>query len=608
MMNYSECFNEAKKFITKQEFRIKSPSACRTAYQNGWMCDYDWFVGGKRVLSKDYCLNVASKYKTINELRQNDESVYGILLKNNWICETNLSYDRKKYSYDECFEIAKGCKNRTEFQKKCKGAYNISYKNEWINDYHWLDDTIKWTEERCYNEALKYKTKSEFCDGCHSAYVKSLNNNWIENYNWFVDGRLIWTEKCCYDEALKYKSRNEFKIGCPGAYHSSHKNKWINDYYWLKTPKIYSDKNKHSNSYVVYTYIDKINMVSYVGLTNNPKRRHKEHTNIKSKSCVNKYFKRINKEIPQPIILEQNLTCEEAQRSEHIWKIKYESDGWYMLNKGHTGENIGSLGGYFKWTETLCYNEALKYKNRSSFKKHSGGAYESSKVNGWLETYEWFTSYNTFEHCKMIALKCKTRKEFRENYESEYNTCISKHWMDKFDWLERKYHKPYSFNECLEEAKKYKTKSKLYKENQSAYNCANKNKWLNELFKMTQTNIKFKGYYDICSFSINIEDDVDLTEYEYIKFSNDKSAISIFNFYKNEMMQGEKITSLNLGHSFIKLTGFYENKKPSWKKFKEEWNNIIIYHYEIKDNYLIIEPLNIQSNNDIIKNNKVLSV
>ena len=37
------------------------------------------------------------------------------------------------------------------------------------------------------------------------------------------------------------------------------------------------------------------------------------------------------------------------------------------------------------WTEQTCKKEALKYKNRSQFKKHAGGAYKFAKKNKILD-------------------------------------------------------------------------------------------------------------------------------------------------------------------------------------------------------------------------------
>lgn len=46
--NRTTCYEEAKKFKTRKEFRIKSSSAYKSAWKHGWLDDYTWFVNGHR--------------------------------------------------------------------------------------------------------------------------------------------------------------------------------------------------------------------------------------------------------------------------------------------------------------------------------------------------------------------------------------------------------------------------------------------------------------------------------------------------------------------------------------------------------------------------------
>ena len=58
-----------------------------------------------------------------------------------------------------------------------------------------------------------------------------------------------------------------------------------------------------------------------------------------------------------------------------------------------------------------------------------------------------------------------------------------------------------------------------------------------------------------------------------------------------------------MGKKYIDLSGFYDMypKKPSWNKFKNEICPIIIYSYVIKNNKVLLTPINIKDNNEIIK-------
>ena len=113
----------------------------------------------------------------------------------------------------------------------------------------------------------------------------------------------------------------------------------------------------------------------------------------------------------------------------------------------------------------------------------------------------------------------------------------------------------------------------------------------------------FNGYFDVSGFELEINSNVDFSNYEYIIFSSSDSQKKVFDFYKEEMQQGNQINTDNLGKQFIALTGFYDMfpKKPSWNKFKKEICPIIIYSYVMKNNKVLLTPINLKDNNEIIK-------
>jgi len=72
------------------------------------------------------------------------------------------------------------------------------------------------------------------------------------------------------------------------------------------------------------------------------------------------------------------------------------------------------------WTKERCKEEALKYETRTTFKLNSGGAYNSTQQNKWLD--ELCSHMNdiikpknhwTKERCREEALKYKNRSEFQ---------------------------------------------------------------------------------------------------------------------------------------------------------------------------------------------------
>lgn len=72
---------------------------------------------------------------------------------------------------------------------------------------------------------------------------------------------------------------------------------------------------------LIYSYEDEVNNFVYIGLTKNLKKRHQSHNQInyhtKKYDTVKAYFNSLNKPLPQPKILEEGLSKEEAQEQEN---------------------------------------------------------------------------------------------------------------------------------------------------------------------------------------------------------------------------------------------------------------------------------------------------
>ena len=116
------------------------------------------------------------------------------------------------------------------------------------------------------------------------------------------------------------------------------------------------------------------------------------------------------------------------------------------------------------------------------------------------------------------------------------------------------------------------------------------------------TTFGFKGYFDIATFQIELNDNFNFNNYKYINLYSVNAQKIIYRFYKNEMQQGESINAPNIGQSYIRQSGFYEfyPKRASWKNFKDFCPRIL-YSFEIFDNTIWLEPVNIKENNSIYK-------
>lgn len=396
---------------------------------------------------------------------------------------------RKPYrywDYERCYEEAKKYKSSGEFQKNCGSAYTTARNKGWMVDYTWFEppkNLIKWTRETCYEEAKKYKSSGEFWKRSQSAYAVALRKGWMVDYTWFEPSKNLkkWTRESCYNEAKKFKSQVEFRNNAGRAYNVAKRNKWLKDYTWFEKGVI-SDKS----IYVVYCYKDDETKSVYVGLANNLRRRHREHCKGFVKhgerryDVVYKYFHSIGKDIPDPIILKENLFANEAQFYEGYYVDVYNDEGMNVLNLANTG----SLGGYGQWTREMCYEEARKYTSRWDFGNNNGSAYQAARRNGWLEDYTWFSSPLkawTSETCYEEARKYKSRKEFSNKASGAYGVARKNGWLNEYIWLstpQRK--KKWTREACYDEAKKYNSRWEFGKNSSGAYQVARDNGWLED--------------------------------------------------------------------------------------------------------------------------------
>ena len=288
----------------------------------------------------------------------------------------------------------------------------------------------------------------------------------------------IWTKDKCLEEAKKHKTRTDFMLKSGGAYSAAQKNKWLDEIY-LITPIPRCGDRKHKCVYV-YEFSD--NYV-YVGLTYNIEERQKSRNSNKNDAVI----KHINKTKLQPIRkqLTDYIDVVDAIKLEEFYVIKYNNEGWNILNRIKTG---GLGGGAKLWTYDNCKKEALKYKYRNDFRINSKSAYRISLKNKWLNEIceHMIHKYKKWskEQCLVEAKKFKTRSEFQKKSRSAYIIAINSGWLDEIcsHMLKIKKNNNYwNKEQCITEAKKYKTRNEFRKNERSAYITIIRNGWLNNI-------------------------------------------------------------------------------------------------------------------------------
>ena len=240
-----------------------------------------------------------------------------------------------------------------------------------------------------------------------------------------------------------------------------------------------------NHNYIVYVYEDIENKAAYVGLTNNIKRRDLEHrfpTSI-GYDKLGLWCIEHNIPVPQPKILENNLTAKEAGEKEEEYWYMYRDEGWTMIN---TEKALGSLGsGPRKWTEKTIrqFVKDNNIKTRKELATKSGSAYDAALKLGLLDDLfgekelKW-----TEESIKQFVKdnNIKTRSELQTKAKSAYAVALKFGLLDdlfgeKTQWTEESIRQFVKDNDI-------KTRNELRIKASSAYDAARRLGILNDLF------------------------------------------------------------------------------------------------------------------------------
>ena len=413
--NYDTCCAEAKKYSSRNEFKHGNETAYRISRENKWIDDYDWLKPQLNLLTFEECYELAKQCVTKADLKRLDIKAYrasfnkGWIKKFDWLLdgrffdsngvqkdksskEPNFVLESKKKSHnvyvyefeDKAVYVGLTATRRIKgrikehFMSSSPVSKYASENNVRIpemkiiyTDLTPLEASIKegevlseyagkgwkivniaptgglgsflhgsWTKERCIEESKKYKTRKEYQNGNQSSYYAAKVNEWLDEFTW-LERRIrpsgYWNHEHCFEEAKKYQLLRDFRYNSQRAYQVAKKNDWIKEYTWLKrqlSPKGYWDN--YDNCYQEAKKYD--SRISFC------------HGNSPAYQSARKY----------------------KWLDDYTW-LKYKK----QKPKGY-------------WTYETCYEEAKKYKTRTSFSKNCNRAYLVSLTNDWLKDYIWF--------------------------------------------------------------------------------------------------------------------------------------------------------------------------------------------------------------------------
>lgn len=490
------CRLEAQKYTTRTDFSKHSSVAYSVAVKKGWLneiCQHMVCIhklpSSKRKPNgywndKKNCAEVATLCSSRSEFIKKYPAAYDNCLKNGWIDEICKHMERRSipsgyWNKERCRLEALKYTNRARFSKQSNGAYTAALKNGWLDEicqHMVVKWQFKWNKESCRVEALKYTNRSDFAKYEVGAWTAASNKGWLDEICSHMEIRRkynIWNKETCHQEALKYTNRKDFQKHASGAWAAASKNDWLDE--------ICSHMEVLGNLFkrCIYSFEFPDNYV-YVGLTDNFKRRERDHLSS-PKSAV---FQHIQKTNLKPIakILHEYTDKVAAQNLEKLFLEDYISKGWKALNKIKTG----SLGGRtLYWTKERCIEAGKKCKTKGEFVKKYYGAYSSAVRHGWygeisahmvvpVKQLKW-----TKERCIEAGKKCKTKSEFEKTYSGAYASAKRYGWYDEVTaHMVSPIAEPqkWTLEEVQAEALKYNTRKEFAKGSSGAYRHAQKNK------------------------------------------------------------------------------------------------------------------------------------
>jgi hypothetical protein len=251
-----KCFEEARKYKSKSEFRKNCNYACTIATKKGWINEMDWLHIVKQRnngywKNKDNFLKEAKKYESKKELEKNNLAAYVAGWKYGYLEDVEWKNERKTLPFnywkdkEHCIEESKKYNSRNEFRKGNQSAYWASLKYGYIDEMDWLTKrkSVKRgflkNKELILEEARKYNSRSEFRKNNRNFYEAACRYGYLDEIGWTPNKKShpkgYWDNiDNVIKEVRNYKSKKELKEKNSYLYKIIFKKGYIDKLTWLK--------------------------------------------------------------------------------------------------------------------------------------------------------------------------------------------------------------------------------------------------------------------------------------------------------------------------------------------------------------------------------------
>lgn len=264
--DYDRCYNIAKQYLYKKDFRENEPECYRASYDYNFLKNFTWLqderidlYNGKvdtiyvyKFLDNNSAYIGRTLSKRIKEREwehiyiENDTVArfakkHDIPVPKMKILETDLTLDESVIKEGEWIEVYH------------KNGWNIINKNKAGSLGRIGKCKAKYTYEYCLSLARQCKTLYDFHNLENKVpYITACEKGWISEYTWLMRQKKekgYWTEETCKEAALQCNTRTEFVKKYISAYNTARKNGWLNSYNWFQNGyKLNAEKRKKNKN------------------------------------------------------------------------------------------------------------------------------------------------------------------------------------------------------------------------------------------------------------------------------------------------------------------------------------------------------------------------
>lgn len=491
------CRKEALKYKTRTEFQRCNDGAYTYALRHGILdeiCTHMELVHVVKWNSKEACHNEALKYNTRAEFQNGCNGAYTYALKHGFLDEICGHMEVVGNMQKRCIYAFEFDDNHVYVGLTCnirrRERSHLTKKKSPVFSH--IESTGLTPQLIIVHDYTSKDVAGILEDDTINIYRK---NGWhiLNRVKAGAMGSLPkkWTKERCLSTLQECSSLAEFKTCFPGAYNSCLANKWMDEVYQIY-PETYTleEIRKEASKYQYRKDFWRYSRDAYnSALKQRLLRRVCSEFDLKMKKNAEE-----NMEVANLNISEQELEELKTIAQKYQTKKAFKNEDRAAYNKACRLRILQVVCSHMIraqkfWSKDECSAIAQKYNSRSEFRKNDTKAYNAASDHGWLDDIcahmpkpvpqkKWVK-----EECAAIALKYNQRSEFRKNDWKAYDAASHRGWLNEICGHMPKPTPPriWAKEVCATIAKKYNRRCKMIKNDCRAYNAARKYGWLDEI-------------------------------------------------------------------------------------------------------------------------------